>query len=108
MDARPPRRRTKSDRGLRVNWWVMNKCPYCEKVRDEWDCHGSECRAAIAKALRRQRQGLPMVPKVIRNEIPAGASTGEVIARLSRQRLRARRGNEERRERKEIDNADVD
>ena len=49
-----------------------------------------------------------MVPKVIRNEIPAGASTGEVIARLSRQRLRARRGNEERRERKEIDDVDVD
>ncbi|CAB3759910.1 hypothetical protein [Paraburkholderia humisilvae] len=85
----------------------MNKCPYCEKIRDEWDCHGPECRSAIAKALRRQRKGLPMVPKVIRNEIPAGASTGEVIARLSHQRLRARRGNEERRERKEIDNGDV-
>jgi hypothetical protein len=108
MHARARGGAPESDPGLRVNWWAMNKCPYCEKIRDEWDCHGSECRAAIAKALRRQRQGLPMVPKVIRNEIPAGASTGEVIARLSRQRLRARRGNEERRERKEIDNADVD
>ncbi|HEV3106589.1 MAG TPA: hypothetical protein VGZ01_12975 [Trinickia sp.] len=84
----------------------MDKCRYCERIRDEWDCHGEECRSAIAKALRRQRAGLPMVPKVIRNEIPAGASTGEVIAVLSRQRLRARRGNEERRERKEIDDAD--
>jgi hypothetical protein len=87
---------------------LMNKCRYCDKIRDEWDCHGPECRAAIAKALRRQRQGLPMVPKVIRNEIPAGASAGEVIARLSHQRLRARRGNEERRERKEIDQPDAD
>ncbi|VXB06239.1 conserved hypothetical protein [Burkholderia sp. 8Y] len=51
--------------------------------------------------------GLPMVPKVIRNEIPAGASTGEVIAQLSRQRLRARRANEERRERKAADDLDV-
>jgi hypothetical protein len=86
----------------------MNKCRYCDKTRDEWDCHGPECRAAIAKALRRQRLGLPLVARIIRNEIPAGASTGEVIVRLSRQRLRARRGNEERRERKEIDNGDVD
>jgi hypothetical protein len=84
----------------------MDKCPYCQRIRDEWDCHGQECRSAIAKALRRQRAGLPMVPNVIRNEIPAGASTGEVIAVLSRQRLRARRGNEERRERKEIDDPD--
>jgi len=44
-----------------------------------------------------------MVPKVIRNEVPAGATTGEIITVLSRQRLRARRGNEERRDRKEID-----
>jgi hypothetical protein len=51
--------------------------------------------------------GLPMVPKVIRNEIPAGASTGEVFAELSRQRLRARRANEERRERKKADDLDV-
>jgi hypothetical protein len=89
-----------------VRLFGMDKCRYCERIRDEWDCHGEECRSAIAKALRRQRAGLPMVPKVIRNEIPAGASTGEVIAVLSRQRLRARRGNEERRERKEIDDAD--
>ncbi|CDY77064.1 FIG00452807: hypothetical protein [Caballeronia glathei] len=81
----------------------MNKCRYCEKIRDEWDCHGEDCRRAIAKALRRQRAGLPMVPKVIRNEVPAGATTGEIITVLSRQRLRARRGNEERRDRKEID-----
>ncbi|WP_114811370.1 hypothetical protein [Paraburkholderia kururiensis] len=84
----------------------MNKCRYCGKIRDEWDCHGYECRRAIAKALRRQRSGLPMVPDVIRNEIPPGASTGEVIVQLSRQRLRARRGNEERRERKAIEDGD--
>jgi hypothetical protein len=107
-DERRAPRRTKKRSAFAAKLDPMNKCPYCEKIRDEWDCHGSECRAAIAKALRRQRQGLPMVPKLIRNEIPAGASTGEVIARLSRQRLRARRGNEERRERKEIDNTDVD
>lgn len=47
--------------------------------------------------------GLPMVPDRIRNELPSGAPTQQVIAVLSRQRLRARRGNEERRERKEID-----
>ncbi|WP_118183010.1 hypothetical protein [Paraburkholderia phosphatilytica] len=81
----------------------MEKCRYCHKLRDEWDCHGQECRTAIVKALRRQRLGLPMVPNVIRNEIPPDASTGEVIAQLSRRRLRARRGNEERRERREID-----
>ncbi|WP_206997257.1 hypothetical protein [Trinickia mobilis] len=86
----------------------MNKCRYCGKVRDEWDCHGQECRTAIAKALRRQRSGLPMVRDVIRNEIPAGATTGEVIAVLSRQRLRARRSNEERRERKAIEDGDGD
>ena len=44
-----------------------------------------------------------MLPNVIRNEIPQGASTGEVIHVLSRQRLRARRGNEARRERKAVD-----
>jgi hypothetical protein len=44
-----------------------------------------------------------MLPNVIRNEIPPGASPGEVIHVLSRQRLRARRGNEARRERKEAD-----
>jgi len=49
-----------------------------------------------------------MVPKVIRNEIPAGATTGEIITRLSQQRKRARRGNEERRERKSLDGPDVD
>lgn len=47
-----------------------------------------------------------MVANVIRNEIPAHASTGEVISVLSRQRKRARRGNEERRERKALENAD--
>jgi hypothetical protein len=83
----------------------MNTCRYCGKLRDEWDCHGPDCRRAIAKALRRQRSGLPMVPNVIRNEIPAGATTGEVITVLSRQRLRARRGNEERRDRKAVDDA---
>lgn len=82
---------------------VMDKCRYCGKMRDEWECHGQDCRTAIARALRRHRSGLPMVPNVIRNEIPAGASTGEVIAVLSRQRRRARRANEERRERKAVD-----
>lgn len=48
----------------------MNECRYCRKMRDEWDCHGQECRTAIARALRRQRLGLPMVPNLIRNEIP--------------------------------------
>ena len=81
----------------------MEKCQYCGKIRDEWDCHGEDCRKAIARALRRQRAGRPMLPNVIRNEIPPGASTGEVIHALSRQRLRARRGNEARRERKEVD-----
>ncbi|GGD76684.1 MULTISPECIES: hypothetical protein [Caballeronia] len=85
----------------------MEKCPYCERIRDEWDCHGQTCRTAIARALRRQRMGLPMVPKVIRNEIPAGASTGEVITQLSRQRLRARRANEERRARKAAEDQDL-
>ncbi|WP_244817335.1 hypothetical protein [Caballeronia sp. Lep1P3] len=85
----------------------MEKCPYCERIRDEWDCHGPACRSAIARALRRQRMGLPMVAKVIRNEIPPGATTGEVIVQLSRQRLRARRANEERRERKAADDADI-
>ncbi|MBU9250092.1 hypothetical protein KTD14_11600 [Burkholderia multivorans] len=84
----------------------MEQCRYCHRIRDEWDCHSDECRRAIAKALRRQRAGLPMVPDRIRNEIPSGAPTQQVIAVLSRQRLRARRGNEERRERKEIDDAD--
>ncbi len=86
----------------------MNNCRYCGKLRDEWDCHGQECRRAIAKALRRQRLGLPMVADVIRNEIPANATTGEVITVLSRQRLRARRRNEERRERKAIEKPDID
>ena len=81
----------------------MDTCRYCGKLRDEWDCHGPACRNAIARALKRQRQGLPMIPNVIRNEIPENASTGEVIAVLSRQRRRARRGNEERRERKELE-----
>ena len=81
----------------------MDKCRYCGKIRDEWECHGQECRTAIAKALRRHRSGLPMVANVIRNEVPAGASTGEVIAVLSRQRLRARRANEERREQREAE-----
>ncbi|MCM2495104.1 hypothetical protein [Burkholderia glumae] len=85
----------------------MEPCRYCECLRDEWECHGPACRRAIARALKRQRAGLPAVPKVIRNEIPANASTGEVISVLARQRLRARRGNEERRERKEIDDADL-
>lgn len=85
----------------------MEKCPYCERIRDEWDCHGQDCRTAIARALRRQRMGLPMVPNVIRNEIAAGASTGEVIAQLSRQRLRARRANEERRARKAAEDLDL-
>lgn len=77
-------------------------------MRDEWDCHGQECRRAIAKAVRRQQAGLPMVPNIIRNEIPAGATTREVITVLSRQRLRARRGNEERRDRKEVEGGDGD
>jgi len=81
----------------------MNECRYCGKMRDEWDCHGQECRTAIARALRRQRLGLPMVPNLIRNEIPAGATTGEVITVLWRQRVRARRANEERRNRKAVD-----
>jgi hypothetical protein len=84
----------------------METCRYCGKLRDEWDCHGPTCRRAIAQALRRQRKGLPMVANTIRNEIPADATTGQVIAVLSRQRMRARRGNEERRERKALDNAD--
>jgi hypothetical protein len=94
------RRLPRSAFGGRLN--VMRECPYCGKIRDEWECHGSDCREAIARALRRQRQGRPMVPKVIRNEIPNGASTTEVIAILARQRLRARRSNEERRERKAL------
>lgn len=81
----------------------MDTCRYCGKLRDEWDCHGDECRRAIAQALNRQRKGLPMVAKVIRNEIPADATTGQIITVLSRQRMRARRGNEERRELKELD-----
>ncbi len=44
-----------------------------------------------------------MVPQVIRNEVPPNATATEVIVVLSRQRLRARRGNEERRERKEAE-----
>lgn len=72
-------------------------------MRDEWDCHGQACRDAIARALERQHRGLPMVPDLIRNEIPAGASQGEIIAALSRQRRRARRGNEERRDNKSVD-----
>lgn len=83
----------------------MDTCRYCQKIRDEWDCHGDECRRAIAKALRRARSGLPIVADRIRNELPAGAPTEQVIVTLSRQRLRARRGNEERRERKEIEDA---
>lgn len=85
----------------------MEKCQYCERIRDEWDCHGDECRRAIAKALRRQRAGLPMVPKKIRNKLPANATTGETITVLLRQRLRARRGNEERRDRKAIEDDDA-
>jgi hypothetical protein len=49
-----------------------------------------------------------MVANVIRNEIPANATTREVITVLSRQRLRARRSNEERRERKAIEDPDGD
>lgn len=81
----------------------MDKCRYCGKIRDEWECHGQACRTAIARALRRERAGLPMLPNVIRNEVPEGASTSEVIAVLSRQRLKARRANEERRERQEAE-----
>jgi hypothetical protein len=86
----------------------MDTCRYCNKIRDEWDCHGEACRRAIARAVERQRAGLPMVPQVIRNEIPANASATEVIAVLSRQRLRARRGNEERRERKEAEDGGIE
>jgi hypothetical protein len=86
----------------------MDKCRYCGKMRDEWDCHGQVCRTAIARALQRHRKGLPMVANVIRNEIPADATTSEVITVLSRQRMRARRGNEARRERKALDGADGD
>ncbi|MGX6998862.1 hypothetical protein [Caballeronia sp. KNU42] len=86
----------------------MNECRYCGKMRDEWDCHGQECRTAIARALRRQRLGLPMVANLIRNEIPAGATTGEVITVLWRQRVRARRANEERRNRKAAEDFDSD
>jgi hypothetical protein len=89
-----------------LDYVLMDKCRYCGKLRDEWDCHGDDCRKAIAKALRRQRLGLPMVANVIRNEIPPGATTAEVITVLSRQRLRARRGNEERRDRKAAEDAD--
>lgn len=85
----------------------MDKCRYCGKIRDEWECHGQQCRRAIAKALRRERAGLPMLPNVIRNEVPAGASTSEVIAVLSRQRLKARRANEERRERQEAEGFEI-
>ncbi len=85
----------------------MDKCRYCGKIRDEWECHGQHCRRAIAKALRRERAGLPMLPNVIRNEVPAGASTSEVIAVLSRQRLKARRANEERRERQEAEGFEI-
>ena len=85
----------------------MDKCQYCGRMRDEWDCHGSACRDAIARALRRQSRGLPMIANKIRNEIPAGASTGEVIAVLSRQRRQARRGNEERRDSKAIEDAEL-
>jgi hypothetical protein len=84
----------------------MDTCRYCGKEREEWDCHGQACRRAIAKALRRQRAGLPMIANVIRNELPANASNGEVIAQLSRQRVRARRSNEERRERKEVEDGE--
>ncbi|PTB22690.1 hypothetical protein C9I57_02725 [Trinickia symbiotica] len=86
----------------------MEKCRYCGRIRDEWDCHGDECRKAIARALRRQRSGLPMIPNVIRNEIPPDATTDQVIGVLSRQRLRARRGNEERRERKAVEDGEED
>lgn len=96
-----PRYRT--PHAITVRLFVMDKCRYCGKIRDEWDCHGEDCRKAIARALRRLRAGRPMIPNVIRNEIPAGASTGEVITVLSRQRRLARRGNEERRERKAVE-----
>jgi len=99
---------TGSSSAIPVRLFRMNECRYCRKMRDEWDCHGQECRTAIAKALRRQRLGLPMVPNLIRNEIPAGASTGEVITVLWRQRVRARRANEERRNRKSIDDFEGD
>src|SRR5258705_4140301 len=67
---------------IAVRLFIMNKCRYCEKIRDEWDCHGQACRRAIARALRRERAGLPMVPDVIRNEVPACATTCEVITVL--------------------------
>lgn len=57
----------------------MNECRYCRKMRDEWDCHGQECRTAIARALRRQRLGLPMVPNLIRNEIPLARPRGRSL-----------------------------
>jgi hypothetical protein len=47
-----------------------------------------------------------MLPNVIRCEIPPEATTAQVITVLSRQRLRARRGNEERRERKAVEDLD--
>jgi hypothetical protein len=49
-----------------------------------------------------------MIPNVIRNEIPPDATTDQVINVLSRQRLRARRGNEERRERKAVEDGEED
>jgi hypothetical protein len=49
-----------------------------------------------------------MVPKIIRNKLPANATTGETITVLLQQRLRARRGNEERRDRKAIEDDEVD
>jgi hypothetical protein len=100
--------RRRSVSAIAVRLLVMNECRYCAKMRDEWDCHGQECRTAIARALRRQRLGLPMVPNLIRNEIPAGATTGEVITVLWRQRVRARRANEERRNRKAVEDFDGD
>jgi hypothetical protein len=48
-----------------------------------------------------------MVPEKIRNEVPAGATTDEVITVLSRQRLRARRANEDRRKLKQMNDEDV-
>jgi hypothetical protein len=49
-----------------------------------------------------------MLPNVIRGEIPPDATTEQVITLLSRQRLRARRGNEERRERKAVEDPDAE
>jgi hypothetical protein len=86
----------------------MEKCRYCSRIRDEWDCHGQACRENIAKALRRQRAGLPMTPNVIRSEIPPGATTEQVIEVLYRQRLRARRSNEDRRARRKEAELDLD